>query len=114
MRAIAIVAICFALNISAHAETAGAPKIELDVKTWTRSTGIADIGFKISNSNEYAIKDPLIQCDFFGNSGTMIRRLEKVLYEKIPAHKSKYIRSFVMGISGDQAAKIGCAVVDFK
>ena len=112
-------AVIFALALLpayALAETQAPPSsashVLLDVKTWTRSTGIADIGFKIKNDNEFAIKDPTIQCNFYGNSGTVVERLRKTLFEKINAKSSKHIRSFVMGFSGDQAATINCAVID--
>lgn len=72
------------------------------------------LNFTIVNTNAFEIKDIEVTCKEFGNSGTLIDRNVRVVYETVKAKGSKRMRNFNMGFIRSQATKASCSVTDFK
>jgi hypothetical protein len=68
--------------------------------------------FTIRNQGKRRIKDLTIHCDHSGPSGTVMDSNERVIYEAIPAGKTKVIRDFNMGFIARQAVRSNCRVTD--
>lgn len=63
---------------------------------------------KITNTNTFEVKDPVIECEVGGNSGTRLGRALQTIYETIPAGKTRTFRKLNFGLTNMQAGRIGC------
>jgi hypothetical protein len=68
--------------------------------------------FMISNKSKYIIKDIEITCNSYANSGTLIDKNIRVIYEIISYNDSKKIKDFDMGFINSQSEKFQCFVSD--
>lgn len=78
--------------------------IDPDTSIFTLSKAI------INNNNMFSIKDPIISCDMFGSSGTIIHSLHTAVYQTIPAHSKKTIKNIKLGLANSQVNKFTCIV----
>ncbi len=70
---------------------------------------------KIKNNGNTDIKDFIIQCDTKGKSGTKIdSNITKIIYEIIPAGKTKTFRNINMGFMSSQTNVVVCGVGETK
>jgi len=55
------------------------------------------------------------RCTWFGSaeSGTDIDKNVRTIYVQVPAHRTKVIRDFNMGLINNQVARTGCYITDF-
>jgi len=74
------------------------------------SVMLVDVTFL--NKGTRAVKDFELTCQHFSNSDTLIDSNSRVIYEIIPAGKTKTIKNFNMGLIHSQAAKTSCKVTD--
>jgi hypothetical protein len=68
----------------------------------------------IENKGDRAVNDIELTCTHSGNSGTVIDRNKKVLYETVPAKKRRTFKDFNMGLIHLQASRSGCDITDLK
>ena len=84
--------------------------------TWERggfdNVAIADL--KFTNSSERPIKDIEVMGIFYGESGTEIDRLTKVITVVVPAGNTKWARQINFGLISSQVKRAGSRVVDAK
>jgi len=71
---------------------------------------MVDVTFQ--NFGDKDVKDIELTCDLFSNSGTRIDSNKRVIYEIVPANKTKRARDFNMGFIHNQAASTDCRVTD--
>lgn len=86
-------------------------KLEFHASITTMST--MNVNFVISNNSGYKIKDIEVTCESFGNSGTLIDKNTRTIYELFPAYSVKNVHNFNMGFINSQTKKIYCAVNEF-
>jgi hypothetical protein len=67
--------------------------------------------FTFKNDNDFDVKDVAVQCDHSANSGTVIDRNTRTIYEVVKAHSTKTVRGFNMGFINSQAASTACGVI---
>jgi|CXWL01.1.fsa_nt_gi hypothetical protein len=68
---------------------------------------------RISNSAEVDIKDPRIQCELFGPSGTQVDTVQETLFEIVPAQGANRFSELNMGFMGSQqVATYNCVITD--
>ena len=72
---------------------------------------IAD--FRIENNLYYAIRDIDILCTHYAKSETVIDTNRKVIYDVIPAKKSKLLKGASMGFLHPQVETSSCDIVTF-
>lgn len=93
-----------------------APALKVDLKNekWRRGGfgSIAIFSFTIVNDNDFPVRDIEIICRFFGNSGTVIHTRREVIYETVPAKKSKSVKDLSLGFIDGQAKSASCIVDD--
>ena len=84
--------------------------------TWKRSAGgsLAEMTLKISNDNDYPVKDMEIACQFSGPSGTVIKRKSAHIYEVIAAGKSRTFRRIEFGFIDKQVNGAVCDLADAR
>ena len=87
--------------------------VKLDY-AWDKDTlvNIMTATFTIRNQGKRRIKDLTIHCEHSGPSGTIMDSNERVIYETIPAGKTKIVRNFNMGFIASQAVRTNCRVID--
>lgn len=64
------------------------------------------------NKGTRDVKDIELTCEHYSNSGTRIDSNKRVIYEIVPARKSKSVKDFGMGFIHSQATKTSCSVTD--
>jgi RNA polymerase subunit RPABC4/transcription elongation factor Spt4 len=92
--------------------TTAVANLDLKNLTW-RTTGfgsVMEVSVTLVNKGKQNVKDVELTCDHYSNSGTKIDSNKRIIYEIVPAGKSKAIRNFNMGFIHSQAAKTSCAV----
>ena len=72
------------------------------------------IDLTLENTNSFPIKDVEVTCQDYGNSGTLIDRNVRTVYEVVKAKSSKAISNFNMGFIHSQATKSSCSVSGFQ
>lgn len=90
---------------------------DLNLKfTWHRGgfDSVMLANFAVRNDGPTAAKDLEITCTHSANSGTVIDSNTRTVYEIVPAHGTKRMREFSMGLIHSQAAVSNCRIVDFK
>ncbi len=77
-------------------------------------TGFGAVGqgnFTIKNDNSFSVKDILVRCSFYANSGTNLGNGEATIYEVIGAKKSRTFKEVNLGFIHSQSSKASCRVV---
>lgn len=89
--------------------------LDVEVIRWVRGgfETVMVVDFKITNNNEFDVKDVSIKCDHFAASGTHIDSGTRAIYEVFPGGKSRTIKGFNMGRIHSQAESSGCSAVGF-
>ena len=70
--------------------------------------GIFKADLKISNPNDFDVKDIKVHCIPFANSGTDLAPQNVTIYEIIPRKGTKTFRGFTVGVWPAQAKTAGC------
>lgn len=73
---------------------------------------IMEINMTIKNNGAKDIKDLTVECVHSSNSGTVVDRNKREVYEVIKAGETKKINNFNMGFIHSQATSSSCSVVD--
>lgn len=77
--------------------------------TWVLEHGITFVAtITITNDNDFPVKDPQIVCHLFANSGTVVRKLEHTLYERLEAFQTRRFTGVRMGLTHEQARRSDC------
>jgi hypothetical protein len=69
--------------------------------------------FSFQNDSDFDVKDVKVICEHDASSGTTIDRNTRTIYELFKARSTRTIDNFSMGFVHSQAARSGCAIVDF-
>jgi hypothetical protein len=75
---------------------------------------VAIASFTLNNPNGFEVKDVVISCAFYGESGTKINSHVSTVYQKIPAHGKKAVEDFNVGFIDPQAKRGGCAADGYQ
>ena len=88
--------------------------VEMKNLTWQKAgfDNIMEVSVTFVNKGTRGVKDVELTCEHFSNSGTRIDNNKRVIYEIVPAGKSKSIKKFNMGFIHSQAVKTSCFVSD--
>ncbi|WP_341743274.1 hypothetical protein [Azonexus hydrophilus] len=88
--------------------------IELKNLRWSKEGfgNVMQLSVTLINKGQRDVKDIELKCEHFSNSGTRIDSNKRIIYEIIPAGKSKTIKEFGMGFIHNQATKTGCHISD--
>jgi hypothetical protein len=70
------------------------------------------ISLKFKNEGARDVKDIEVTCNSSSNSGTVIDKNTRTIYELVKAGKSVPVREFNMGFIDNQAAATSCRVTD--
>ncbi len=73
---------------------------------------VMEINMTIKNNGTKDVKDLTVECVHSSNSGTVVDRNKREVYEVIKAGETKKINNFNMGFIHSQATSSGCSVVD--
>jgi hypothetical protein len=90
-------------------------KIKIQKWSWKKD-GFGSVmmaTFVLQNTNDKTVKDIEITCEHFGNSGTLIDKNIRTIYETINAKATKTIGNFNMGFVHSQATKSSCTVTGY-
>jgi hypothetical protein len=91
-------------------------RLTVDGFSWEKS-GFGSVmmaTFVIDNNNKFAVKDIEVTCIHFANSGTMIDRNTRTVYERIEAGSYQSIIAMNMGFIHSAATSSKCEVTDFS
>lgn len=69
--------------------------------------------FTIKNTNTHGIKDVEVSCSHIGNSGSIVSRSRRVIYETIRPNSQRAMPEIDFGFIPDQASRISCSITDF-
>lgn len=82
---------------------------------WYRDAGVLGrVDLVLTNDNDFAVKDPLIECEFSGVSGTVISRKSEIVYETVPANGNKTVRNLRLGFISDQSRTGRCYAISVQ
>lgn len=86
--------------------------VEITSFNWSKTGfgSVMEARFNIYNPLEFDVKDIEITCRHFANSGTMIDKNTRTIYEIIPAGGSRFFNDFNMGFIHSQAERSRCEV----
>ena len=73
---------------------------------------VMEINMTIKNNGTKDVKDLTVECVHSSNSGTVVDRNKREVYEVIKAGETKKINNFNMGFIHSQATSSSCSVVD--
>ncbi|HEX3117195.1 MAG TPA: hypothetical protein VHQ48_17130 [Bradyrhizobium sp.] len=90
----------------------------IKIEKWSWKKGGFDsvmIGtFTIKNSNDFGVKDIVLNCEHFAPSGTLIDSNTRTVYQSIKPKSSITVRDFNMGFLHTQATRSSCSVTNFS
>lgn len=66
--------------------------------------------FTLKNENEFPVKDFVLSCDLYGNSGTQVGTVTHTLLEIVGGGKTKRFNDVNMGFVDSQAKRSSCAL----
>ncbi len=72
------------------------------------------VDLKFTNNGKHAVKDIEVVCRSAANSGTIIDKNKKTVYEAVQPGETKNIQRFNMGFLNSQATSTSCAVENLK
>lgn len=88
--------------------------LELVKSQWVSRTGfnrIAVMDFTIKNTAGWTIRDPIVTCHYFGNSGTAVSVVSDTIYEPIKSGETRSFRGRSLGfINGANARSASCSI----
>ena len=89
--------------------------VKLDF-SWKKAgfDSIMKADFTVTNNNAFAIKDIEITCTHSANSGTVIDRNNRTIYEIVKANGKRKFADFDMGFIHSQATSSSCQVTSVK
>ena len=107
--------------ISATAQTAP-PNVADVIRLDLRDVVLQRAGFGVGNVavmksvtvvNRYAVdrKDITLRCEQHGSSGTVIGRVDRVIYATVPHGKSVTVRNLNLGFVDPQTVRMPCDIV---
>lgn len=73
---------------------------------------VLEASVSVTNGSEYAVKDIVLNCELFGNSGTRIGRNEQTVYEILNAGEAKTFKGVNMGFINNQATQATVEIDD--
>lgn len=73
---------------------------------------VMKVDMTIKNNSTTDIKDFTVECIHSTNSGTVVDRNKRQIYEIIKAGETKEIKDFNMGFIHSQATSSGCGIID--
>jgi hypothetical protein len=68
--------------------------------------------FTVKNDGPAAVKDLKIKCENEAPSGTALDSNTRIIYEIVPAHKTRTFANFNMGLINPQTSRSGCQIED--
>jgi hypothetical protein len=85
-------------------------RMQLSNFVWEKSgfDNVAIVSVTVTNKNDFPVKDIIVACDFRGSSGTTITKQVQVIYDAIPAMKTKKFNKINFGLIHSQAARADC------
>jgi hypothetical protein len=90
------------------------PADRLTIKSMNWSlAGFKNVGLvsvTIENSNDFAVKDVGIRCNFSGKSGTQLSTNDHVIFDTIPAKTKKAFKEVNVGFINNQSASAICNI----
>ncbi|NPU69970.1 hypothetical protein HL667_33615 [Bradyrhizobium sp. 83012] len=72
---------------------------------------VALLNLTIANANGFAIRDVVLDCSFYGASGTEVSQRLHTIYDIVPAKASKRFTQINVGFIHNQSARGGCSIV---
>ena len=81
-------------------------------RSWGGTSIIADI--RITNINDFAIKDIKIQFNGYAPSGTVIDKTRRVIYQIFPSKSERIIPNFDIGLFKDQVTDVKAVVLNLE
>lgn len=86
--------------------------VEITSFNWSKTGfgSVMEARFNIYNPLDFDVKDIEITCRHSANSGTVIDRNTRTIYEIIPARSSRYFNDFNMGFIHSQAERSQCEI----
>jgi hypothetical protein len=94
-------------------EALAAAQVTLTVNRWTKGGfgSVAEVDLTLTNTTMVTLKDAVIRCEFAGESGTVIARVERTAFRNIEPGKPLRIRDLNFGFVAQEARRMSCAVV---
>ncbi len=88
--------------------------MEMKNFSWSRGGfgSIMIINFTLANKGQKDIKDFVVHCDLYGQSGTHIDTAKKQILDIVKAGKSRRFKEVNMGFAHSQGTKAVCRVVN--
>jgi roadblock/LC7 domain-containing protein len=90
------------------------PADRMTIKGMTWSLGgfknVGVVSVTIENSNDFAVKDFGIRCQFSGKSGTQLSANNHIIFDTIPAKTKKAFKEVNVGFIDSQSATASCNV----
>lgn len=71
---------------------------------------IAEVSFVLKNGNDFSTKDVEVVCEFYGNSGTLLNRSTKTVYDIVKKNGRLPVKNLSMGFVNPQAASANCKI----
>lgn len=89
--------------------------LKLDFEWGTGGFGsVMLVDFTFNNKGKYAVKDIEVVCKSSANSGTLIDKNKKTVYELVKSGETKKVQRFNMGFLNSQATSTACLIEDLK
>lgn len=87
-------------------------RMEIETPSWkTGGFGsVAIMTVRVSNSNDFEVKDIAISCRFSANSGTVLNERSYTIYETIKPKSKRTFKDLNVGFINSQAARGGCSL----
>ncbi len=103
-----------ASNNEPNPKSVAVSNIELKNLRWSKEGfgNVMQLSVTLINKGQRDVKDIELNCEHFSNSGTRIDSNKRIVYEIVPAGKSKTIKEFSMGFIHNQATKTFCHISD--
>ncbi len=115
---IALVGVTFALNIFTADASEGNTLRGVALKSYALSPsagGLMMMGkFTLVNTNKFAVKDFLIECEIFAESGTKVSTASEKVLKLVAGNKSRTLTEVNMGFVPKQIARYSCYLRDFE
>ena len=89
--------------------------VTLDM-TWSKGgfDSVMIANFTIKSTLQFQVRDISIRCAGFGNGGTQLTRIDRTLYEIVPAKTTKRFNNVNMGFIPSQMTQANCTVVEVE
>jgi uncharacterized protein YxeA len=90
--------------------------LTLDMTNWYKGgfDSVMIVSLTIKSTLQFPVRDIGIRCTLSANSGTELQRIEKVIYDVVPAKATKRFNEINMGFVHSQATKAGCVILSVQ